>query len=257
MTRRYVYIAFFLFGLCAAGAAQDVEPRYDNTVHLVSEPSAAEVWLGDSLLGSTPIVIAKDIAGAVDVYYPGRFDWDAEVQRLPRQPVAGNKGVTLLRFSLRSTVRSMPSGAAVFIGDSLFGYTPLRLDSAFARSPFRLEKPGYHSLRIADPTEHPAGGVHVLPINGDLIISGDVIVRNSDLELPPARILLPAGVSIVAGVLAVHFKQLADERYAGYRLTGNEALLSETEKYDIYAGISLVIMQLGIGYLLYLVITDG
>ena len=64
-------------------------------------------------------------------------------------------------------------------------------------------------------------------------------------------------MSLFAGVLAVHFKQLADERYAGYRLTGNEALLSETEKYDIYAGISLVIMQLGIGYLLYLVITDG
>jgi hypothetical protein len=46
----------------------------------------------------------------------------------------------------------------------------------------------------------------------------------------------------------VILKQHADAQYASYLETRDDALLSEAKKYDIYAGISLAILQLGLGY---------
>lgn len=183
-----------LLCLCAAVfamplAGQDREPVHTGMVELASEPAGAEVFAGDSLLGRTPIRIRRAALPDIAVWFPGRDAWNAQVLRPDTAAPSADMGVTLLRFSPRSLMTTMPAGTA---------------------------------------TEYRGG-----------------------FRLPPTDILLPAGIALAAGVAAVMLKQRADGLYDDYLRTGDTSLLSQTEKYDIYAGVSLLLLQAGLGYFVY------
>ena len=179
-------------------AAQDREPVSSGQVELASEPAGAEVFVGDSLIGNTPVRASRALLPKVTVWFPARDAWNAQVLRPDTAGPSAEQGVLLLRFSAR----------AMLTGTSMEGDAP---------------------------------GVHV----------GEATDYGSAFRLPGADILLPAGLGLAAGIAAVMLKQYADGLYDDYLRSGDASLLSQAEKYDIYAGVSLLLLQAGLGYFVF------
>ena len=59
--------------------------------------------------------------------------------------------------------------------------------------------------------------------------------------------LAAAGTSIAAGVLAIHFRTKADNRFEDYLETGSPALKRRVQRLDVQSGIALGAMQVGVG----------
>jgi hypothetical protein len=169
--------------------AQEREAPAVGLVELASEPSRAEVYVGDSLVGHTPMRLRGAMLDSVHVWFPSRGAWDAQVRRPDTAAPPADMGVVLLRFDARRMFEAVPAGRANVLGD--------------------------------------------------------------ELRIPSASVLIPAGLGLAAGVAAVVFKQHADGLYDDYLRSGDESLLSQTKKYDIYAGVSLALLQVGLGYLIY------
>lgn len=248
MTRKKIICLAFLLCCAHAAEAQDIEPPRPGMVELASDPGGAEVFLGDSLLGRTPMRIARGHTKQIRVYYPARNAWDAQVLPLPTAMPGAGEGVVLLRFRRSVLLRSLPHGAKVFRGDTLCGITPLRVQAG--DGPLRLEALGYEGADW-DPSSTTRGEYLLLLRPLDEVTGNGVEYRGGGLRLPAADVLLPAGAGLLAGVAAVILKRQADAKYDEYLATGNEELLSQTKKYDIYAGISLALLQLGLGYFIY------
>ncbi len=234
-------------------SAQEIEPPLTGMIELASEPSRAEVYLGDSLLGRTPLRIMARHADSVRLFYPARLAWDAEQRALPQHPLRADQGVVLVRFDARVQLRTLPHGARVFRGDSLLGVTPLQVPRD--AGPLRIEAIGYAGSDWNPADAERQEKLVVLEPLEDMA-DAQVEFRSAGLRLPPASVLLPAGIGLAAGVVAVIFKQKADGLYDDYLASGDESLLSQTKKYDIYAGISLALLQVGLGYVIYRILDE-
>ncbi len=236
-----------LLAMCgiARVEAQDIQPALSHLVRIESDPAGAEVYRGDSLLGRTPLRIPLADAAGIVLYYPERISWNAQRKELGASPLPEHLGVMLVRFQRTIRVRSLPHGAAVFRGDSLLGRTPIDLPADTAT--LTIQAVGYstEALRPSD-VENDAVLVRLEAVSYSR--PAEFEVRSDVISLPGADILLPAGVGLAAGIVAVILKQYADARYDDYLATRDEKLLSEAKKYDIYAGISLAVLQLGLGY---------
>lgn len=254
---RRVFLFAMLFGCCAiptfTGAlrAQDIEPAFSPWVMVESEPRSAEVYRGDSLLGRTPVRVSRALADSLTLYYPGRAVWGARSKEL-RGPMPGEReGVVFVRFDARLRLRSVPHGAAVFREDSLLGHTPL--DVPRDSSLLTLRAAGFDDvfLRVEEVEEE----AHIVTLPAEQ--SAPMLEEwKGDISAPGLRVAVPAGLALIAGVASVMFKQHADGLYDDYLRNPDGALLSEVKKYDIYAGISLAIVQVGLGYLAYLLFAD-
>jgi len=236
--------------------AQEIEPRRATTITLQSEPSGAEVFLGDSLIGETPLRIFKQDVAAVRVFYPSRNNWNAEMHTLPTHPIGSDEGIVLLHFKAQLWIYSSPYGSLVFHGDSLLGSTPLIWPDSLLNETLRVEAPGYNSSLI-EQSMAVAGRLYLLLEQNEVSVAIKKIdVRSSEFVFPPARILVPAGIGLVAGIASVIWKQHADNIYGEYLSSGVRDLLSKTRRYDLYAGIGLAILQASLGYFVYLLFKE-
>lgn len=234
--------------LAAVATGQDIDPPVFGQVDVDSAPRGAELFAGDSLLGTTPVRVPRRLVRDIVAYYPSRRSWNAQTAVLPDDLPAAGDGVALLRFERRVTLRTLPHGARVFRGQTMIGTTPLAV--AGDTGPLRIEALGY---RGTDWDPASVSGTETLIMLDSMGEGGRVDVRAAGeaFRLPPADVLLPAGVGLAAGVAAVILKQKADAYYDDYLASGDDSLLSQTKKYDIYAGVSLAILQLGLGYFIY------
>ena len=244
---RIAVAAFFLLAAVSA-FAQDIDPPRHGRIELASEPRGAEVFLGDSLLGRTPLRIAREHAADVRLYYPSRSSWNVQVAALGETLPSADEGIALVRFRKMLLLRTLPYGCRVFRDDSLLGVTPLQVSADGGM--LRIEALDHESVDW-DPASTTRDEYLLVLEAMDEGVTGKVEYRNGGFRLPSVDVLLPAGFGLAAGVAAVIFKQKADARYEDYLASGNEELLSDTKKYDIYAGISLALLQFGLGYFIY------
>jgi len=243
--------ALLLFLLAGTVRAQDIEPAFSPWVMVESEPRGAEVYRGDSLLGSTPLRVSRALADSLTLYVPGRAVWGAQSIEV-RGPVPGEReGVVFVRFDARLRLRSVPHGAAVYRGDSLLGHTPL--DVPRDSSVLTLRVAGYDDVTVRVGEVEDEALIVTLPAMGRVSMLEE---WRGDIAAPTLRVAVPASLALIAGVASVMFKQHADGLYEDYLRKPEGALLSEVKKYDIYAGISLAIVQVGLGYLVYLLFVE-
>ncbi len=64
------------------------------------------------------------------------------------------------------------------------------------------------------------------------------------------------GCSIVLGSISAYYKINADKKYDEYILTKDHTLLIKVNKFDLISGISLGLLQINFGYLIYRFLTD-
>lgn len=146
----------------------------------------------------------------------------------------------ILEYHFRDEVYldSEPQDAEVFVSDSLVGYTPLFLNREI--NSVILKKPGYQEVSF-----HPGS-------SGSEKIKLEYIglpVSESFFDEPVFKILV--GSLVVLGGITAYYKLKADEKYDEYKITGNQKLLDETNKYDWISGISFGLVQINFGILIY------
>jgi hypothetical protein len=64
------------------------------------------------------------------------------------------------------------------------------------------------------------------------------------------------GSAVALGTTAAYYKIKADNKYQEYEETGDQALLDQTEQFDIYSGAAFAALQLNFGILIYFFLSN-
>ena len=137
-----------------------------------------------------------------------------------------------------------PQDAKIISGDSLLGYTPLFISRS--QSSLVISKEDYEPLNVAFD-ELTRNNIFNLKFIGST-------KQESFFETLEFKILL--GAAAVLGGVTAYYKLLADDNFDEYKLTGNQASLDLTKKYDLISGISFGLLHINFGYLLYKVLAE-
>ncbi len=243
-TARFVIL---LIVIASALHAQDIPPRSTAWIRLESEPPGAEVWRGDSLAGVAPMSIDGRIARELTVYSPVRNSWNSVAKKLPDSLIDKTKGVIVLVFGRESIVRSIPSDAAVYRRDEYLGRTPMRVYIEHADT-LTIAKPGYEPVTVLVTAGEEPKAVYLTPDDRTAIVPQSTALE-AGFRLPPIRFIAGCALGVGAGVAAVVLKQEADRRYDMYR-QGDTGERQKAQKFDIYSGVALAVMEAALLYLL-------
>ena len=151
-----------------------------------------------------------------------------------------------LRYELKDKIilDSQPQNVYVKSEDSLIGFTPLLLEEGFET--LLLQKPEY-SDKIISQQEIASGVKPELQFIGQL--KGE-----SFYESTLFKVLV--GTVIALGATTAYYKLEADKSFDEYQVTGDPALLEQTDKYDTISAVTFVALQIDFGLILYLFLTD-
>ena len=236
-------------------SAQVPSPSTRTSIHIVSEPSGAHVFIHDTLAGVTPFDYPIAGTDSIVSYFPSRAAWNGQCVVLRGPFVSAEDGVVVVRFQSFITVNSIPPGALVRCRDSVFGVTPLVSSVLRVGDRIEVRKTGYHdeTVEIRSDTS-----VTLVFLHQEAGLDGfrDLSVHESSHKSPSAIVWVASGIGLAAGVAAVVLKQHADGIYDEYTRTGDPSLRDKTHRYDIRAGISLGVMQASLAYLVYLLFTE-
>ena len=64
------------------------------------------------------------------------------------------------------------------------------------------------------------------------------------------------GSAVIFGAAAAYFKLESDDYYDKYLVTNDNAFKKKTDRYDLYSGIALGVMEINVGILIYKFLTD-
>ena len=193
-------------------------------------------------VASSPIAIGTgDVS--VSVVFPATRLWT--IDPIHHNIDAGQSDVNLdARFSHHYQIDSIPSGAEVILNGQSLGRSPLlvqRKDPVFAR--FELRLSGYESgFFQPDSSIWNRGQIHLMPVVGLSAESHKMTIKRRRWITVAA-----AGTSLVAGIAAIQLRAKADRKFDRYNETGNNRLKQEIKRLDIQSGISLGVMQVGLG----------
>jgi len=151
-----------------------------------------------------------------------------------------------LNYNLNNKILldSYPQNAHVRESDSLIGFTPMLLEDNFQT--LLLQKPDYEDKFISQQ-EISAG------VKPDLRFIGQ-IKGESFYESTLFKFLI--GTAIALGATTAYYKLEADKNFDEYQITGDPALLEQTDKYDLISAVTFVALQIDFGLILYLFLTD-
>jgi hypothetical protein len=151
-----------------------------------------------------------------------------------------------LKYELKNKIilDSYPQNVYVISEDSLIGFTPILLEEGFQT--LLLKKPDY-SDKIISEQEITAG------VKPEMQFIGQV-KGESFYESTLFKVLI--GTAIALGATTAYYKLEADKTFDEYQVTGDPALLEQTDKYDIISAVTFVALQIDFGMILYLFLTD-
>ncbi|MEJ2103943.1 MAG: hypothetical protein P8X47_05120 [Ignavibacteriaceae bacterium] len=137
-----------------------------------------------------------------------------------------------------------PQDVYVFENDSLIGFTPLLIEPI--DKSVTLKKPDYASLTTS-AKDIELGVKPVLQFVGHE-------QKEDFYETTWFKVLVSTAVAL--GATTAYYKLEADKKFDEYQITGDPALLDQTDKYDVISGVTFVAMQINFGLILYLFLAD-
>ena len=234
-----------------------IELRDPKELQMISEPSGAFVYIRDSLVGKTPMKIS--LAQGWDsllLVYPSPMDWNAVTKKiaLPKEPLIG-AGI-VVRLPVKFLIQSQPYGASVHLRDSLIGVTPCIFTLQDEACTLTVEKNQYQKFVLpVGRLDNPNVSIALKPLVPEEQEQQVQSVRSA-IRIPKTSVLVSGALGLATGITGILLKDRANNFYDEYRSTGNSEKLSETRRYDIYAGVALGLMQACFGYLVYLLLTE-
>ena len=170
---------------------------------------------------------------------------------------------TVLRFRLNRwfTITSTPTGAEVYLGDSLAGTTPLLMtsDPRAIRGPIRIQLPGYDTASVTLSGDRES--VYRYSLRREWLAhpaeNERPFLNPSGAQPPPSSLIyLSGGGTILLGSVAAYFKIKADDRHSAYLLTGDPALAAQTHRLDNDAALFLAVTEIGFAFLTYFLLSQ-
>lgn len=216
---------------------------------------SARVFLDADSVGVTPLTIPAVTPGyhCVKIVPPNAESWLSEpiVDSILVQPRTAQ---TLhYSFTQKTLILSSPSGAEVFLKDSLVGTTPLVIKTVFPS--FKLKKQGFEEADI-EIASAKSGIVSTQLKKVWLSGAEESIFRDSEENGSSLRLYITGATTILAGAASAYFKVRADNSYSQYVRSGDPSQLSEVNRLDTAAGIALVATQMSLGLFTYFILSE-
>lgn len=152
-------------------------------------------------------------------------------------------------------INSNPFNAEVYYKDSLLGLTPLRFLSDEKLSGNILVKKKNYKENIFNIGEYDfSRGIEIMLVS-KLPVTEKVVIKDKRTGFIKNRSLIKvitSGVlAVTTGALAYTAKEKANDFYNHYLSDRSQINLDKANKYDLYSGISLAVMQISIAGLIY------
>jgi hypothetical protein len=94
-------------------------------------------------------------------------------------------------------------------------------------------------------------------LNGTANITSTLNLKQKDPDFIDSDLFLfVVGSAVAFGATAAYLKFEADDNYDKYKLTNNKKYKDRTDRYDLYSGIALGVMEINFGFLIYKFLTD-
>ncbi len=250
----------FIFSLSNLALSQVSNYKLNNNnlsyLSINADVAGAKIYIDTNFIGITPLDSIQIYPGiyGIHIIHPDERNWYREVLN---DSVTIPERKHLKRYYVFQNIfyiSSVPSGAGVFLEDSLLGYTPLIYKDIRSSLVLRLEKENYKPVETF--IDRNNGSVHVNFVTlepNELQLNNEYLSQNS-INLPVSVYLAATG-SLSFGLATALLKIKADDYYKQYRQTGDEDLLANVKKYDTLSGISLVACELSSVLLAYLLLT--
>lgn len=158
-----------------------------------------------------------------------------------------------LNFPYYYRLETVPSGVDIYQTDgtirSHLGTSPLDyVSDTPLQGELIFDRPGYVTRRVEPGDE--IWNRHLVLLESveqmdPLLRTG---IRGSTQNLKWID-YVAVGTTVVGGLLAIHYKTKADRLYDQYAETRDRALKPDVEQFDLYSGIALGAMQVGLGVL--------
>lgn len=210
---------------------------------------ADSTWLGTAVGG---VFAVPEGSRVISLVPPIADVWS--IPALQRQ-ISGLDGDTLrldMWFPYYYSLESIPSSAKVYLSEgderTLLGDTPLVFSAeATPSGTFVFDRDGFLSRTITPGLDlWNRHLVSMEPVDRDSSFPSEVSF-NLGSQRRKWIDYVAIGTAVTAGILAVHFKTKANNRYARYEITGDPGLRPDIDRLDLYSGVALGAMQAGLG----------
>lgn len=253
--------AYLCGTVSALGQTDSALVNTNASLTIQASIDGAPVFVDGVPRGTTPLTLDSIDAGrhVVRIVHPEVQRWLAASVLDTIVVVSGEHRT--LRYDLTGWlyVSSQPSGASVFLNDSLAGTTPLLLRPSALQSvqALSLRRDGFApeligaeqfpqgSLLVALTPTGPAGAGR--PFNGTAEL----------LPEPPSNtpLYVTGGAAVGLGVVAAYCKAEADNLTEQYVRSGDKTLLQSRDRYDTTAALTIAAMQLSVALFVYFLLT--
>jgi hypothetical protein len=253
------------FGVLSTGVAlcgeEDSTRSALCSLTLRTGSDTAWVFIDSVRAGTTPITIDSLKGGRhairllqtdLSSWLSGRID-----DTLTLAP--GESRTLRYTFDRRVMVVTDPSGAVVYMGDSIAGVTPCVLVSSFSGLPpsVTVQRRGYEKVVLQLPTGSSGiARAELQKIWQSEGLESPLMTESGRSDRTGLRLYVAGGVTVAAGIATAYFKIRADERNALFQETGDPALQRETHQLDTSAAISLLVTQVAFAFFTYYLLSD-
>jgi hypothetical protein len=215
-----------------------------GSLTVLTTPDSAWVYVDDRAVVRSPVRVDSLAQGrhVVRVLHPHGNGWLSASLCDTISIAPGASDTLRRRLEEPWLISTNPSGAQVYVGDSLMGVTPLIL--ARRDLPVRLEKGGYASRTVAPPSAERSASLVTLSkrwIPGE--VEDSPFVDGSGSAGTTVRLVVTGAAAVLFGGASAYFKIKADDENAVYLETQDAAHRTERQKLDTAAAISLLASQ--------------
>jgi hypothetical protein len=247
--------------LADTNAAADSTAAARGVLVVQTDIDSALVLLDGRRAGVTPLEVDSVSVGThlLRVLHPDVANWLTGSVSDTLRIGPAERVVRIYHIPREVSMNSTPSGAGIFLRDSLLGFTPLilPLDSTIGRSGLTISKPGYNSA-VLRPNDVGRGFVQLsLSPKWPGESSEDRLLETS-LRPGSGRtgLYLSGATAVLAGIATAYLKIQADDRQDRYTITGDPALLSQRNRFDRGAAATYVLTQISFGIFAYFLFSD-
>lgn len=231
-------------------------------ISIISNLENAKIFLDTSYIGITPLTNFEAKSGEykLKVTNPkSLLDWENENEVI--NLILLRDTTISINFEYYYYFNTNPFNASVFKNDSLLGLTPLRFfsDNELSGNLF-IKKKNYRDFVFDLKNYDFETGANIDLHSKGIESINDVVYKNRGTQFKTRRNLYTiiglGAASIAGGYFAISFKNKANDAYDNYVSTGNSVMLNQSNSNDTYFVISLVLMQVAIGGLIYFLFFD-
>ncbi|MCH7773351.1 MAG: hypothetical protein IH784_02960 [Bacteroidetes bacterium] len=234
-----------LFAIVISIAVNVLPQDCEAHLTIISDIENVNIFIDDSLAGTGKninVILSKGRHKIVALENSDRWDAKTFIDSLD---ITDCNDITLqYNFNKKVLLNTEPQDVYVFNNDSLIGYTPLLIPMELNN--IRLEKNGFES-KIISYSDFEINE----PVKLNYVGEYD---EGNFFDKTLFKILI--GTMVALGVTTAYLKLEADDKFAEYKITGDPALLDQTNRLDTLSAVTFVALQINFGTIIYLFLVD-